>query len=376
MPLAPPLTSATLSLSLIGTSCRRDRPTLTAFGQKRHESPGGAAEVAAPPMDEHHRHREPHGGGVEGAQGAQAKLLVHAALRQEPEAEPRFDQSLLRGEAVDRDEVGAPEPERRQPFGEQPRVRLAGGIRPHRKRHPRLAGQRARPDLAGAREPMAGRADGDQRLAVQRQRDEVGIGVGEVAACGRKARPASVRRAPPRVRSKSGRLDGTTSMHWTHQTPRRTVAPDRGIVMVSNEFLSSEIVAHGAYVCVRDAGGADVRRAGAGLVALAERLGLHNEFTPGHGPERESFALLRRRAATPGDIADDGVLQADWIVHVVSRRADAVAELCGEAAKALSPAARVRVLGGVVQPRNYTSAAMNNWAYARQVVQQPGGVMP
>ena len=146
--------------------------------------------------------------------------------------------------------------------------------------------------------------------------------------------------------------------------------------MVSNEFLSSEIVAHGAYVCVRDAGVADVRRAGAGLVALAERLGLHNEFTPGHGPERESFALLRRRAATPGDIADDGVLQADWIVHVVSRRADPVAELCGEAAKALSPAARVRVLGGVVQPRNYTSAAMNNWAYARQVVQQPGGVMP
>ncbi|TMQ26656.1 MAG: hypothetical protein E6K82_03985 [Candidatus Rokuibacteriota bacterium] len=54
--------------------------------------------------------------------------------------------------------------------------------------------------------------------------------------------------------------------------------------------------------------------------------------------------MLRRGAATPGDIADDGVLQADWIVHVVSRRADAVAELCGEAAKALSPAARVRVL--------------------------------
>src|SRR4029453_7684775 len=37
---------------------------------------------------------------------------------------------------------------------------------------------------------------------------------------------------------------------------------------------------------------------------------------------------------------------------------------------------RLRVIGGVVRPRTYTGAAMNNFAYAHQVVQQPGRVMP
>ncbi len=147
--------------------------------------------------------------------------------------------------------------------------------------------------------------------------------------------------------------------------------------MASDEFLAREILGHGAYLCLRRPDGGDVRSAGgARIPALAERLGLSNEFHPGAAPSRESIAFLRRHGATPGDIADEDVLQADGVVHVASRSPDVVGEFCGEAARLLAPVARVRILGGVLRPRNYTGAAMDRWAYARAVVQQPGAVMP
>ena len=147
--------------------------------------------------------------------------------------------------------------------------------------------------------------------------------------------------------------------------------------MANDEFLAREILSHGAYLCLRRSDGGDVRKAGAQRVAaLAERLGLCNEFDPGATPPRESIAFLRRHGATPGDIADPGVLQADWVIHVASKRGEPVAKFCAEASRLLAPASHVRVLSGVVRPKNYTGAAMNNWAYARAVGQQPGAVMP
>ncbi len=147
--------------------------------------------------------------------------------------------------------------------------------------------------------------------------------------------------------------------------------------MVSNEFLAREIVSHGAYLCGRRLDGGDVRGAGAGrLEALAARQGLRNEFEPGDPPSRESIAFVRRQDATAGAVADDDVLQADWVVHVASAREATVAQFCAEASGLLAPVAHLRVLAGVVRPKNYTGAALNNWAYGRQVVQQPGGVMP
>ena len=146
--------------------------------------------------------------------------------------------------------------------------------------------------------------------------------------------------------------------------------------MTNEEVLASEILGHGAYVCLRRSDG-DVRAArSAPIEALAQRLGLHNEFAPGAAPPVESFALLRRQGATPAAIADDGVLHADWVVHVASKQPEPVAELCAEIARLLSPAVQVRVLRGVRRPRTYTGAAMNKWAYERQVVQQPGAVAP
>src|ERR1700682_5297585 len=147
--------------------------------------------------------------------------------------------------------------------------------------------------------------------------------------------------------------------------------------MGSDEILASEILGHGAYLCLRGSGDGDVGKGAAASVdALAQRLGLGNEFDPAGETPVDSIAFLRRQGATPADIADDAVLHADWVIHVASKRPEAIAELCAEATRLLSPAVRVHVLQGVRRPRSYTGAAMNKWAYERQVVQQPGTAMP
>ena len=146
--------------------------------------------------------------------------------------------------------------------------------------------------------------------------------------------------------------------------------------MVGNEFLAREIVSHGAYLCLRRAGAGPSSDATRALDMLALKLGLRNEFDPGSPPARDSFALLRRHGAAPRDVDDPAVLEADAIVHVASPRAEIVAEFCAEAPRLLGPASRARVLAGQVRPKNYTGAAMDRWAYARAVVQQPAAAMP
>jgi hypothetical protein len=147
--------------------------------------------------------------------------------------------------------------------------------------------------------------------------------------------------------------------------------------MDSDEVLASEILGHGAYLCLRQASGGDLgKTAAAPIHSLAQRLGLRNEFDPGETPPAESIAFLRRHGATPSDIDDDAVLQADGVVHVASKRLEAIAEFCAEASRLISPAVRVHVLQGVRRPPSYTGAAMTKWAYERQVVQQPGTAMP
>ena len=143
--------------------------------------------------------------------------------------------------------------------------------------------------------------------------------------------------------------------------------------MLDNSVLPCEILRHGAYVCLRLADGADRRAVAATAIpALAEKLGLANEFDPPGGPPAQSIAFLRRQGATGGAIADDGVGQADAVVHVAAPTAQPVGDFCAEATRLIGAAARLRVIGGVVRPKTYTGAAMNNFAYAHQIVQQPG----
>src|SRR5881628_2930811 len=133
------------------------------------------------------------------------------------------------------------------------------------------------------------------------------------------------------------------SMHWTHGRPAGTVRVRR-CAMLDNSVLAGAILRHGAYVCVRLADGADPRGvAGAAIPALAEKL---------------------------------GVAQADAVVHVAAPTTQPVSDFCAETTRLLGSMARLRVIGGVVRPRTYTGAAMNNFAYAHQVVQQSGRLMP
>ena len=146
--------------------------------------------------------------------------------------------------------------------------------------------------------------------------------------------------------------------------------------MRANDVRSTEVIRHGAYVCVSVP--ADARRvaAGAAVPELADRLGLRNEFEPGGDHPPEAIAFLRRVDAAPVDIGDDDLLQTDAVIHVASATAGPVAEFCAEVDRLLGPEVKARVLGGVVRPKNYTGTAMHNFAYAHQVVQQPGAVMP
>ncbi len=146
--------------------------------------------------------------------------------------------------------------------------------------------------------------------------------------------------------------------------------------MRADDVRSSDAIRHGAYVCLTVP--PDVRRdlVGADVPALADRLGLTNEFEAEGGHPPEAIAFLRRVNATLADIADDGLLGAEAVVHVASVTAEPVAEFCTELARILDAAIEPRLLDGVVRPTNYTGNAMHNFAYAHQVVQQPSAVMP
>lgn len=147
--------------------------------------------------------------------------------------------------------------------------------------------------------------------------------------------------------------------------------------MLDNSVLAGEVLRHGAYVCLRLSAGTDARAAASiAIPALAEKLGLENEFAPAAGPPSQSIAFLRRQSATTGAVADDGVALADAVVHVAAPTASPVSDFCTEATRLLGAVANIRMIGGVVRPRTYTGAAMNNFAYAHQVIQQPGRVMP
>src|SRR5262249_19064108 len=161
------------------------------------------------------------------------------------------------------------------------------------------------------------------------------------------------------------------------RAPRRDGHASRRCAMLDNSILPREVLRHGAYVCVRLADGVDPRAAaGLAIPALAEKLGLVNEFEPAAGPPAQSIAFLRRHGTRDGAIADDGVARADAVVHVAAPTAQPVSDFCAEAARLLGPLARLRVIGGGGRPKGYTAPALNNLAYPPPGVQQPGRVMP
>jgi hypothetical protein len=147
--------------------------------------------------------------------------------------------------------------------------------------------------------------------------------------------------------------------------------------MPGNEFLSREILGHGAYLCARSADGGDLQRVGSEVIpALVTRLELRNEFDPADRASGGTIAFLRRHTATPGEIEDEDVLEARIVIHVSSSSPEVVDAVCGEAVRRLSATGPVRLLRGSVRAKNYTGAAMSRWAYERAVAQRPGAETP
>lgn len=136
--------------------------------------------------------------------------------------------------------------------------------------------------------------------------------------------------------------------------------------MRANDVRSPEPVRHGAYVCLSG------RFASAPVPALAERLGLRNEFDADGGHPGRAIGFLRRVDATPADLDDDALLGADAVVHIASPAAEDVDAFTTELARLLD----VHVLRGVVRPTRYTGNEMHNFSYAHQLLQQPGTVAP
>jgi hypothetical protein len=133
-------------------------------------------------------------------------------------------------------------------------------------------------------------------------------------------------------------------------------------------------IRHGAYVCVRPTG--DLRRLPETPVnALAARLGFENEFDATDHPA-EACAFLRRIDVTLADISDERLFDAEAIVHVASPHIARVEEFCAGLLQLLKDQATLAILQGVVRPPSFTGAAMQSFAYADEVEQQPGDAMP
>ena len=147
--------------------------------------------------------------------------------------------------------------------------------------------------------------------------------------------------------------------------------------MVGDKYLTTEILRHGAYLCIQVRNGADmVAFPRVPMAALADDLGLESEFTADGPPPQKSIAFLRRQTSRARDILDEAVERAHYVIHVASKSSDPVMNFCVQARGLLEPYAEVRVLAGVVRPRTYSSGAMEKFAYERAVVQQPGAIMP
>src|ERR1051325_1889542 len=101
--------------------------------------------------------------------------------------------------------------------------------------------------------------------------------------------------------------------------------------MKANDVRSSEPLRHGAYFCFHVPAAARRAVADAPVPALADRLGLRNEFDPGDNHPPEAVAFLRRVGATPGPRIDQDLLHADVVIHAASQTAATVAQFCAEA---------------------------------------------
>src|SRR5215831_16180780 len=103
-----------------------------------------------------------------------------------------------------------------------------------------------------------------------------------------------------------------------------------GRPMRASDTLSFDPVRYGAYICLSIPAAGQAAAAGADVPALADRLGLCNEYGSAGADPAQSIAYLRRVSAVPGQVAEAGLLGAEAIVHVAATAPEAVAEFRAE----------------------------------------------
>lgn len=138
----------------------------------------------------------------------------------------------------------------------------------------------------------------------------------------------------------------------------------------------TDVLRHGAYVCLRVPPEARASLAALPVHALASSLGLAGEFSTTGGHPEQAIAFLRRHDATPAQIADDGILAADAIVHVAAPHAVTVSTFCVALQGLLSARVTPYILPGGVRPTRYTGGEMHAFAYAHQATQVSAVEMP
>jgi hypothetical protein len=134
----------------------------------------------------------------------------------------------------------------------------------------------------------------------------------------------------------------------------------------------TEILRHGAYLCLHVPD--EVQRVAANIdvPGLARRFSFENEFESRDGHPSEAIAFLRRINVTTASLVDEELLNANAVVHIASPSSANITQFYEQLKSLLGPTINVRMLRGVVRPMSFTGNAMHNFAYANQVVQQPG----
>jgi hypothetical protein len=149
-------------------------------GQDLQEVRCRLALIAGDPADGDDGDPRVQAGDIDHPQAADPQLFPHAADRHERDAEPGLDQPFLGGEAVDRGDRGVHRAGPRQPvFEEAAEGARAAAFR--REAKPRLVPQRAQVRQFAGGDPVRGRHHDVELLVTERDRLQLGVGIGVVA---------------------------------------------------------------------------------------------------------------------------------------------------------------------------------------------------
>lgn len=172
-------------------------------------------------------------------------------------------------------------------------------------------------------------------------------------------------------------MTGINTMHWTHRLQAaklETMNVDKS--MRADEVRSEQIFGYGAYVCIAVPPSERAALMKLPVGSMVERFGLVNEFEAGAAASPKRIAFLRRTDVTPRDISDGTLLNADVLVHIGSDCFSIIEEFFGELGRVVGLNVETTMLHGVAKSRTYTSNSIHDFAFAHQVLQQPGRIMP